>query len=66
MRSEWKKGNQSLHVNAKPSIDADVLYEQLLSSENEYNQQTSFEHPVPLPELIAVLTEVWEAEGVMF
>jgi len=76
MRRDWKS-NKPIASSASlsspssspislASLDADSLYEQLIASEKEGAPPTSFKQPIPLPELIAVLLEVWEADGVMF
>jgi len=66
LRDQWKSGTKpktTLNGNSKRGnrpIDADLLYEELFSSDKK---DGSLSQKIPLPELISVLNEVWEADG---
>jgi len=47
-----------LQTKKKPTIDYDTIYNELLLNNNCVLSQ-----PVPLPQLVEILVEIWEDDG---
>ncbi|PRP82380.1 hypothetical protein PROFUN_10156 [Planoprotostelium fungivorum] len=60
IRSQWTKTKMAPTIpKQEVHINPDALYEELLATDKD----GKLSQRVPLPELISVIAEVWEADG---
>mmetsp|Transcript_23934 Transcript_23934/g.39351 ORF Transcript_23934/g.39351 Transcript_23934/m.39351 type:complete len:101 (-) Transcript_23934:412-714(-) len=60
-RSQWraKPPGWQRPPRSRPPIDADDLFDDIVSSNRPFPQR------VPLPDMVNVLLEIWEADGLL-